>query len=501
MSSGAPRPISRLLVANRGEIALRVMRACDELGIQTVAVYSDADAGALHVREAGHAVRLGPAPPAESYLAIPRLIEAARSSGADAVHPGYGFLAENASFAAACEEAGLTFVGPSATVMALMGSKIEARTAMRQAGLPVVPGETPTDQSDAALAAAAARIGFPLLVKASAGGGGKGMRVVRRDNDFATAVAGARHEATSAFGDGTLYLERLIERPRHVEIQVMADAHGHAVHLFERDCSTQRRHQKIIEESPSPAVTPLLRARMGEAAARAAAAVGYRNAGTMEFLVEGSGDDAHFYFLEMNTRLQVEHPVTEAVTGVDLVRAQLLVAAGMPLPWAQEDLRQRGHAIECRVYAEDPSQGFLPQAGTVSLYRPPVRPGVRIDAGIEEGSEVSVHYDPLMAKVIAWAESRTLAMDRMCAALREFGLLGLATNIPFLLRVLQSPAFAEGRLHTSFLDGEGASLGERLPLPLAAFAAAAVHAAPAPVATGPSRRVPDPWGTLDGWRA
>jgi acetyl/propionyl-CoA carboxylase alpha subunit len=240
---------------------------------------------------------------------------------------------------------------------------------------------------------------------------------------------------------------------------------------------------------------------MGEAAARAAAAVGYRNAGTMEFLVEGSGDDAHFYFLEMNTRLQVEHPVTEAVTGVDLVRAQLLVAAGMPLPWAQEDLRQRGHAIECRVYAEDPSQGFLPQAGTVSLYRPPVRPGVRIDAGIEEGSEVSVHYDPLMAKVIAWAESRTLAMDRMCAALREFGLLGLATNIPFLLRVLQSPAFAEGRLHTSFLDGEGASLGERLPLPLAAFAAAAVHAAPAPVATGPSRRVPDPWGTLDGWRA
>lgn len=500
MTGRSPRPISRLLVANRGEIALRIMRACDELGIQTVAVYSDADAGALHVRKAGCAVRLGPAAPAESYLAIPRLIEAARSSGADAVHPGYGFLAENAAFAAACEEAGLTFVGPSSSVMALMGSKIEARTAMKQAGLPVVPGETPDDQSDGALAAAAARIGFPLLVKASAGGGGKGMRVVRSDGDFATAVAGARHEATSAFGDGTLYLERLIERPRHVEIQVMADGHGHAVHLFERDCSTQRRHQKIIEESPSPAVTPTLRARMGEAAARAASAVGYRNAGTMEFLVEGSGDDAHFYFLEMNTRLQVEHPVTEAVVGVDLVRAQLMVAAGLPLPWAQHELRQRGHAIECRVYAEDPSQGFLPQAGTVRLYRPPVRPGVRIDAGIEEGSEVSVHYDPLMAKVIAWAETRTLAIDRMCAALRELGLLGLATNIPFLLRVLQSPAFAEGRLDTSFLDGEGSALGERLPLPLAAFAAAAMHAAPAPAEGGPIRTMPDPWAKLGGWR-
>jgi acetyl/propionyl-CoA carboxylase alpha subunit len=471
------------------------------LGIQTVAVYSDADADALHVRKAGRAVRLGPAAPAESYLAIARLIEAAHASGADAVHPGYGFLAENAAFAAACEQAGLTFVGPSSSVMALMGSKIEARTAMQRAGLPVVPGETPDDQSDVALAAASSRIGFPLLVKASAGGGGKGMRVVRGDADFATAVAGARHEALSAFGDGTLYLERLIDRPRHVEIQVMADAHGNAVHLFERDCSTQRRHQKIIEESPSPAVTPALRARMGEAAARAASAVGYRNAGTMEFLVEGAGDSAHFYFLEMNTRLQVEHPVTEAVTGVDLVRAQLLVAAGLPLPWAQDDLHQRGHAIECRVYAEDPSQGFLPQAGTVRLYRPPVRPGVRIDAGIEEGSEVSVHYDPLMAKVIAWAETRTLAIDRMCAALREFGLLGLATNIPFLLRVLRSPAFAEGRLDTSFLDGEGAGLGERLPLPLTAFAAAAIHATPAMVAAGPYRAVPDPWAKLDGWRA
>ncbi len=504
MSAVPSRPITRLLVANRGEIALRVMRACDELGIDTVAVYSDADADTLHVRQAGRAVRLGPAPPAESYLAIPRIIDAARSAGADAVHPGYGFLAENPSFAAACEDAGLTFVGPSSTVMALMGSKIEARRAMRDAGLPVVPGETPGDQSVEALAAAAQRVGYPLLVKASAGGGGKGMRVVRSATDFATAVAGARHEAQAAFGDGTLYIERLIERPRHIEIQVLADAHGRAVHLFERDCSTQRRHQKIIEESPSPSVTPALRERMGRAAARAAEAVGYRNAGTMEFLVEGTGDGAHFYFLEMNTRLQVEHPVTEAVTGVDLVRAQLLVAAGQPLPWAQEDLRQRGHAIECRVYAEDPAQGFLPQAGQVRLYRPPVRPGIRIDSGIEEGSDVTVHYDPLMVKVIASAENRPLAIRRMCSALEEFGLLGLATNIPFLLRVLRSPAFTDGRLDTAFLDGEGADLGERLPLPLAALAAAVVHAAPTAAAAShaaSSDDVPDPWTRLEGWRA
>ncbi|MEW5984168.1 MAG: acetyl-CoA carboxylase biotin carboxylase subunit [Acidobacteriota bacterium] len=501
MTTPTLRPITRLLVANRGEIALRIMRACDEMGIDTVAVYSDADADALHVRKASRAVHLGPAAPAESYLAIPRLIEAARSSGADAVHPGYGFLAENASFAAACEGAGLTFVGPTSAVMALMGSKIQARLAMRKAGLSVVPGETPAGQSDDALADSAARIGYPLLVKASAGGGGKGMRVVRRESDLATAVAGARHEAQSAFGDGTLYMERLIDHPRHIEIQVLADAHGHAVHLFERDCSTQRRHQKIIEESPSPAVTPPLRARMGEAAARAALAVGYRNAGTMEFLVDGSGDNAHFYFLEMNTRLQVEHPVTEAVTGVDIVRAQLLVAGGFPLPWAQGELHQRGHAIECRVYAEDPAQGFLPQAGTVELYRPPVRPGVRIDSGIEEGTHVSVHYDPLMAKVIAYAETRALAIERMSAALAEFALLGLATNIPFLLRVLQSPAFAEGRLDTAFLDEEGADLGQHLPLPLAAYAAAAVHAEPTEATARTLPSAPDPWERLGGWRA
>jgi len=494
--------ITRVLVANRGEIAVRIMRACDELGIDTVAVYSDADAHAPHVRAARHAVRLGPASPSESYLAIGALIDAARTTGADAVHPGYGFLAENAGFAAACQDAGLVFVGPPAEAIAAMGSKIAARRAMQQAGVPVVPGETPADQSDASLVAAAGRAGYPLLVKASAGGGGKGMRIVRGEGELAVAIAGARHEARAAFGDDTLYVERLVPHPRHVEIQVLSDHHGHVVHLFERDCSTQRRHQKVIEESPSPALTPGLRARMGEAAVAAARAVGYRNAGTVEFLLEGAGDEARFYFLEMNTRLQVEHPVTEAVTGVDLVQAQLRVAGGFPLPWRQDDLQQRGHAIECRVYAEDPASGFLPQAGRILLYRAPQRPGIRVDAGVESGSDVSVHYDPMIAKLIAHAETRDAAIARAIAALSEFDVLGLATNISFLIGVLDSRPFRHGAIDTAFLDGEGAALIAPAPLPSAALAAAVVHeertgGAPA---DGPKRRTPDPWGTLQGWR-
>jgi len=493
--------IRKVLVANRGEIALRILRACDELGIETIAVYSDADAGSPHVLAAGHAVRIGAPPPAESYLVSDRIIEAARAAGADAIHPGYGFLAENAAFASACQDAGLIFIGPPPAAIAAMGSKISARQLMERAGVPVVPGETPADQSDASIEAAARRAGFPLLIKASAGGGGKGMRMVRGDAGLAAAISGARHEAKAAFGDDTLYVERLVTGPRHVEIQVFADAHGGAVHLFERDCSTQRRHQKVIEESPSPALTPALRARMGDAAVAAARAVGYRNAGTVEFLLEGAGDDARFYFLEMNTRLQVEHPVTEAVAGVDLVHAQLRVAAGNELPWTQTDLRQRGHAIECRVYAEDPSTGFLPQAGRILLYRQPERPGIRVDAGVVEGSEVSVHYDPMIAKVIAHAETRDAAIDRLRAALAEFRILGLPTNIPFLLAVLDSPAFRSGTVHTAYLDDEGAGLASPQPLPAAALAAAVAHVETArPNSAGGQPPRHDPWTTLPGWR-
>ena len=493
--------IRKVLVANRGEIAVRILRACDELGIDTVAVYSDADAGAPHVLAAGHAVRIGSPPPAESYLAIDRIIEAARAAGADAIHPGYGFLAENAAFASACQAADLIFVGPPPAAIAAMGSKISARRLMERAGVPVVPGETPADQSDASIEAAARRAGFPLLIKASAGGGGKGMRAVRGEAGLAAAISGARHEAMAAFGDDTLYVERLVARPRHVEIQVFADAHGGAVHLFERDCSTQRRHQKVIEESPSPALTPGVRGRMGDAAVAAARAVGYCNAGTIEFLLEGEGDEARFYFLEMNTRLQVEHPVTEAVAGVDLVHAQLRVAAGHALPWTQADLHQRGHAIECRVYAEDPAAGYLPQAGRILLYRPPERPGIRVDAGVVEGSDVSVHYDPMIAKVVAHAETRDAAIDRMRAALFEFRILGVPTNIPFLLAVLDSPAFRSGHVDTAYLDEEGAGLAAPARLPAAALAAALVHADAAPAASG-ARREPrhDPWASLPGWR-
>ena len=492
--------IRTVLVANRGEVALRILRACGELGIDTIAVYSDADADAPHVLAAGRAVRLGAPPPAESYLAGDRIIEAARTAGADAIHPGYGFLAENAAFASACQGAGLIFVGPPPAAIAAMGSKISARRLMERAGVPVVPGETPADQSDASIEAAARRAGFPLLIKASAGGGGKGMRMVRGDAGLAAAISGARHEATAAFGDGTLYVERVVTRPRHVEIQVFADAHGRAVHLFERDCSTQRRHQKIIEESPSPALTPALRALMGDAAVAAARAVGYRNAGTIEFLLEGAGDQARFYFLEMNTRLQVEHPVTEAIAGVDLVHAQLRVAEGHELPWTQADLHQRGHAIECRVYAEDPSAGYLPQAGRILRYRQPERPGIRVDAGVVEGSEVSVHYDPMIAKVIAHAETRDAAIDRLRAALAEFRILGLPTNIPFLLAVLDSQTFRAGHVDTAYLDEEGSGLAASKPLPAAALAAAAAHSESArAVSADRSEPRRDPWASLPGW--
>ena len=496
-------PIRRLLIANRGEIALRIIRACRELGIEAVAVFSDADAAAPHVRAADAAVRIGAAPAAESYLNIDAILDAARRAGADAIHPGYGFLSENAAFPRACAAAKLTFVGPPGDVIARMGSKIAARELMQKAGVPVVPGRTPADQSDAGLRAAATSLGFPVLVKPSAGGGGKGMRTVRTEGDLAEAVPAARREAVAAFGDGTLYVERLIERPRHVEMQVFADDEGHVVHLFERECSIQRRHQKVIEESPSAAITPGLRSRMGSAAVAAARAAEYRNAGTIEFLVEGTGDDARFYFLEMNTRLQVEHPVTEAVTGTDLVRAQIAVATGAPLPWTQAALTQRGHAIECRVYAEDPDHDFLPQAGPLLLYREPSGPGIRVDGGVEEGGAVPVHYDPLLAKLIASGESREAAIARASMALRSFPVLGVRTNVAFMRRLLDHPAFRAGDLHTGFIDAHLDELRDDAPPPATAIAAAAMFdetpAAAATTGGPPARSAADPWTTLGQW--
>ncbi len=440
-------------------------------------MYSDADAHAVHVEAADEAICIGPAPPRDSYLSIPAVIRAAQTLDAEAIHPGYGFLSENAGFASACDAAGIVFVGPPADVIARMGSKIAARRLMQDAGVPIVPGETPDDQSDAGLRRAIDRVGLPVLVKASAGGGGKGMRRIAEPSETLEAIQAARREATAAFGDGTLYVERLIERPHHVEVQVMADAHGEVVHVFERECSVQRRHQKVIEESPSPAIEPGLRMRITEAGVRAARAASYRNAGTIEFLVDlssGPSAAAPFYFLEMNTRLQVEHPVTELTAGVDLVRAQLLVASGERLPWQQEAIVPRGHAIEARVYAEDPARGFIPQAGRITSYCEPKMPGLRIDSGIAEGSDIPVYYDPLLAKVIAWAETRDLAIARLSAALGQYVIEGITTNIPFVKRILEHPSFRAGAIDTGFLDREGAALAEAAPLVVSGFSRTAV---------------------------
>ena len=494
--------IRRLLIANRGEISIRISRACREAGVHSIAVYSDADAGAPHTLAADEAVRIGEAAPSASYLNIDAIISAARETRADGVHPGYGFLSERATFARACERAGLIFVGPSAETIERMGSKIGARELMERARVPVVPGITPGDQSDEGLLSAVESIGYPVLVKASAGGGGKGMRALKDRAGAREMIASARREAQAAFGDGTLYVERLVERPRHVEIQVFGDAHGNVVHLFERECSIQRRHQKVIEESPSTALSPAVREQMGAAAVAAARAVNYRNAGTIEFLLEGTGDSARFYFLEMNTRLQVEHPVTEAVTGVDLVRAQLAVACGEPLPWTQNSLQQRGHAIECRIYAEDPYEGFLPQAGRLLAYREPAGPGIRIDSGVVEGGEVPVTYDPMLAKLTVQAESRAAAIDRAIAALRRYAVLGIRTNVPFLIRVLDHPAFRAGDTDTGFIDQHLDALIAR-PEPSPAVLAAAALARPAGTretpASGGRLRVSDPWTSLAGW--
>ncbi len=440
--------LKKILVANRGEIAVRIIRAAREMGIESVAVYSEADALAPHVLLADEAVLLGPAPSSESYLRIDRLLDAARATGAEAVHPGYGFLSERAPFARAVEEAGLIFVGPTAETIQAMGDKTEARRRMRAAGVPIVPGLVdPAATPDEALAASR-EMGFPVLLKASAGGGGKGMRVVESPEALPKAFDAARREAEAAFGDGSVYVEKYLDRPRHVEIQILGDAHGNVVHLGERECSIQRRHQKLVEEAPSPVLTPEERRAMGEASVRAASAVDYRGAGTVEFLYQ----DGAFFFLEMNTRLQVEHPVTELVTGLDLVHWQLRIAAGEPLDFDQGDVRLQGHAIECRITSEDPSNGFLPSTGVIGELQIPQGPGIRWDGGIERGYEVGLHYDPLLGKLVVYGPDRAVALRRLRRALDEFVIQGIETCIPFHRRLLDEPDFVNGSLSIRFLE-------------------------------------------------
>jgi acetyl-CoA carboxylase biotin carboxylase subunit len=468
-----PERFRKVLIANRGEIAVRVIRACAEIGVQTVAVFSEVDRAALHVRYADEAYEIGPAPARESYLRVDKMIDVARKSGADAIHPGYGFLSERAEFAAACRDAGITFIGPKAEVIEALGDKMTARKTMIANGVPVVPGSTGAIESLEEAQAVAKKVGYPIVIKATAGGGGKGMRVVNRREDLESALRQAANEAQAAFGDGTVYVEKLLENVRHIEVQLLADSHGTVVHLGERECSIQRRHQKLIEESPSPFVDEKLRAKLGEAAIKAARAASYENAGTAEFLVDR---DSNFYFLEVNTRIQVEHPVTELVTGVDLVVEQLRIAAGRRLRYRQDDLTMNGWAIECRVSAEDPYNNFLPSTGQIKMLSEPSGPGVRVDSGIYEGYEVGLYYDPLLAKLIVWGETRGQAILRMRRALSEYKVLGIRTTIPFHYRMMETASFIAGRFDTSFLERsqivETNPTGEQAVI--AAIAAAAV---------------------------
>ncbi|WP_219413000.1 ATP-binding protein [Pseudonocardia nigra] len=481
-----------VLVANRGEIAVRVIRTLRRLGVRSVAVYSDADAGAPHVAAADIAVRIGPAPAAQSYLSIPAVIDATRATGAQAIHPGYGFLSENTAFAAACADAGIAFVGPPASAIEAMGDKIRAKQTVAKAGVPVVPGSDGAGLSDEELAAAVEQVGYPVLLKPSAGGGGKGMREVHRPADLADAIASARREARASFGDDTLLVERLITTPRHIEIQVLADAHGNVVHLGERECSLQRRHQKIVEEAPSALLTPAQRERMGAAAVEAARAVGYTGAGTVEFIVGGDRPE-EFFFMEMNTRLQVEHPVTEEVYGVDLVESQLRIAAGEEQPWPRR-IRASGHAIEVRIYAEDPSAGFLPTGGRILALREPA--DVRVDSGVAAGGVVGSDYDPMLAKVIAWGQNRDDALRRLDGALRDTVLLGLGTNVGFLRALLADPDVRAARLDTG-LVGRRVDDWTAAELPDDVLTAAAGHAL---LALEPAGPVVDPFDVPGGWR-
>jgi acetyl/propionyl-CoA carboxylase alpha subunit len=494
----SPQPIRTLLVANRGEIAVRVFRTAREMGVATVAVFAEDDAAAVHVERADRALALGAGPPADTYLSIPKILDAAQKGGADAIHPGYGFLAENAEFARAVENAGLVWIGPPAAAIEEMGDKVRSRSRMRAAGVPVVPGSE-SGADDAALGAEGARIGFPVVVKASAGGGGKGMAVVRSAADLPLALAETRRIAAAAFGDDAVYLEKLLDPARHVEFQVIGDRSGHVVHLFERECSVQRRHQKIVEETPSPALDPALRRAMGQAAVEAATAVGYVGAGTVEFLLDANRS---FYFLEMNTRLQVEHPITEATLGLDLVRLQIEVAGGDDLP-AQllaGDVAPRGHSIELRLYAEDPVE-FLPRSGTLLGWSEPGGPGVRVDSGVEKGSVVSLEYDPLLAKLVVHAGDRAAAIERARRALAEWSVLGVETNAPVLQAVLESAEFRSGRYATDLVTKLARS--PRAPASDEVWIAAALVLSERVTqrdAGGRQTSADDPWSTLEGFR-
>jgi acetyl-CoA carboxylase biotin carboxylase subunit len=467
----------RILIANRGEIAVRIARACRELDIETVAVYSEADRESLHVKYADHAYLIGPAPSSQSYLAIDRIIDVCKKSRAEAVHPGYGFLAESAAFSQHCKDAGIVFIGPSAQVIDQMGDKVKARQIMKAAGVPVVPGSDGILTSEEDVVTTIESIGYPCMLKAVAGGGGKGLRLVRSRREVPSAYRAVRSEAASSFGDSRLYVEKFIERPRHVEIQILADNYGHVIHLYDRECSIQRRHQKVIEESPSPGLEDRTRRRIGRIAIQGARAVGYVGAGTLEFLLD---QEQNFYFLEMNTRLQVEHAVTERVVGIDLVKAQIEVAAGGYLPWRQRHITQTGHAIECRIYAEDPEQDFMPRPGKIEGLRLPEGLGLRNDCGVYEGAEVSIYYDPMIAKLICWGENRVEAILRMRRALREYQVRGIKTNISFHQWILRHPRFMSGDFNTGFIDQEYRASNSEEVLPhkeiaLASAAIAALH--------------------------
>ena len=495
---------SKVLVANRGEIAVRVQQTLKTLGIATVAVYSEPDSSAPHVSMADEAWALGGQTAAETYLDAEKLIAIARRCGAEAIHPGYGFLSENPRFARVCREAGIVFIGPTPENMEALGDKISSKELARRAGAPVVPNSPPCRRIDTAVEEFVSTFGFPLLVKAAAGGGGRGMRLVNRLEELAPALESAAREAQAAFGDGRVFLERYILRPRHVEIQVLADGLGNTVHLLERECSIQRRYQKIIEETPSPALTPELRSRMGDAAVAVAKIAGYVNAGTVEFLLDPDAgqDNSHFYFLEMNTRLQVEHPITELVLGLDLVEWQVRIACGEELTFRQDDVHARGHALECRIYAEDPSNNFAPSIGTLVKWLPPSGPGLRLDSGVAQGQEISTHYDSMLAKLIAWGPDRSSSLQRMDLALSQFPVLGLVTNIPFLLQVIRRPGFLEGDYDTGFLTGDpdvgtpGLSQAAiNLARALAAWTVDGVSRKGPTIQTGPSEVQNSPWRT------
>jgi len=492
--------IKKILIANRGEIAVRIIKACREMGIPAVAVYSTVDRTSLHVQMADEAICIGPPDPLESYLNMDAIIAAAKGSGADAIHPGYGFLAENHHFAKRCEEEGIIFIGPNSEALRLVGDKLRSRQTMAEVGVPIIPGMRHKGEDIQDFMIKAEEIGYPVLVKASAGGGGKGMRIVTSPKELKSAVEAGRREAKSAFGDDTIYLEKYLEEPRHVEFQVLADNFGNVVHLFERECSIQRRHQKIVEETPSVALNDELRTRMGETAIRVIRASGYTNAGTVEFLLDKEGK---YYFLEVNARIQVEHPITELTTGVDLVKQQIRLAAGERLSLEQKNLIQRGHAIECRIYAEDPENNFLPSPGKILFMKEPNGPGIRNDCGIYSGFEVPMHYDPILSKLIVWGEDRESARRKMISALSDYVILGIKTTIPFLLDLMAHPEFIAGRTHTDFLNKNMSGWRERRGefLDEALVAAAIISYEKANDRKRRAQeRIPTPWATLGRWR-